>query len=108
MTARTLTDGTPIPPRLEVAHAEAGALVYEASRVGVALRDLSAALSDADEPTPARYRAGLCEAVGLIGDYVEGWALSRRTMLEGMAREEHAAPEPSTQAPHRTAEEVTP
>ncbi|MBZ9540497.1 hypothetical protein KGQ90_16380 [Modicisalibacter tunisiensis] len=95
MNARTLHDGTPIPEHLTIAHQEAGAMVYEASRIAVALRDLGNVLADEDDPLPDRHKAGLCEAVGLIGDYLEAWAVSRQEFLEHLAREDHARRQPA-------------
>jgi len=106
---RTLHDGTPIPDHLHIAHQEAAALVYEASRVSVALRDLSSALSDEDDPLPEAYRGGVCEAVALIGDYLEHYATQKREFLEYLAREHHSKRKPAARgAKAAKAEEVTP
>lgn len=90
MSARKLHDGTPIPEHLMIAHQEADALVYEASRVGAALRDLAGAMSDPDDPLPDTYRPGMCVAVELIGDYLEGYAAAKQDFMERLAREDCA------------------
>lgn len=94
MTAHTLTDGTPIPEDLAAAHRELTDLCYQSSRVSVVLRDLSGALSDEDEPLPACYRAGLLEAVAMVGDYLEYYASDRARFLEHLVRSEHARKAP--------------
>jgi len=87
MTSRTLYDGTPIPEHLRVAYHEVSDMVMETSRAGVALRALGDALSDEDTPIAPENRAGLCEAVGLIGENLERYAQGRSSMVEMLAKE---------------------
>lgn len=81
-----MTDGTPISADMSAALVELSRIEHEVSRARAALRDLGGALADPDDPLSECYRAGLCEAVTLIGDHLEHYTRERIAALEDGAR----------------------
>lgn len=79
---------------LRIAHDQAAGFVYEASRVAVALRSLAEVMGDEENRVEPAALPGLGEAVALVGEHMERYALDCRSLLETIAAERQAGARP--------------
>lgn len=77
----TAQQTTPVDD-LRFAREQAAGFVYQTSRAAAALRSLGDVLSDEDNPIDPKNVSGLCEAMIMVGDYIEAYAVDRQGMLE--------------------------
>lgn len=87
MRNQTTTTSAAPDSSLKTAMDLADSFIYQSNRVAVALRSLGDVINNQDNPISPGNVAGLCEAVQLVGEHLEWYALDQKYLLEHLEAE---------------------